>query len=62
MDKLTSNMMRPVQDLLRNSKDVSVQTIHPFTSDKEFLRFLNDLKSTISKNKGKTLTIIVSLN
>lgn len=62
MDKLTNNMMRTVQDLLKTSKDINISTISPILSDKEFLRFLSDLKSVVSKNKSKTITIIVSVN
>lgn len=61
MNKLSSNMLRTVQEMIKTSKDISISTIPPITSDREFLKFLSDLKSVVSKNKGKTLTIIVSV-
>ena len=62
MDKLSSNMLRTVQEMLRTSKDISISTIPPIASAREFLKFLSNLKTIVSKNKGKTLTIIVSIN
>lgn len=62
MNKLTSNMMKTVQDMFKNSKDISISTISPILSDGEFQRFLTDLKTIVSKNKSKTITIVVSIN
>lgn len=61
MDKLSTNMMKTVQEMLKNSKEVSITSIPPISSDKEFLKFLTELKVLLSKNKSKTVNIIVSV-
>lgn len=61
MNKLTPNMLKTVQEMLKTSKDINISTIPPIASDREFLKFLSDLKSVVMKNKGKTVTIIISV-
>lgn len=62
MEKLSTNMIKNVQEMLKSSRDLSISTISPLNSDKELTRLMSDFKQLVSKNKTKTLTIIVSVN
>jgi cobalamin biosynthesis Co2+ chelatase CbiK len=62
MNKLTTNMMKTVQDMLKDSKDISISNLPPFSSTKDFMKVLQDIKRTIDKSKGKNITIIVSID
>ena len=61
MNKVTSTMIKTVQDLIKDSNDVSISSIPPFSSTSDFLKVLQEIKRTVEKSKGKNITIILSV-
>lgn len=62
MEKLSVNMVKNIQEMLKNSRDLNISSISPINSDKELTRFTSDFKQLVSKNRNKTITVIISVN
>ncbi len=61
MARLDTAMQKTVGEVLKRSVDVTVRNLPAFASSSDALKYLNEIKTQISKNKGKDITIVVSV-
>ena len=61
MSKLDISKQKTVIEMLKNSKDVEIYNLSAFAGASDILKCMNDVKSVLTKNKGKDVTIITSV-
>ena len=60
MARLDTAMQKTVGEMLKGSVDVTVRNLPAFASSSDIIKCLTEIKTQISKSKGKDMTIIVS--
>jgi hypothetical protein len=61
MPKLDTAKQKTVIEMLKNSKDVEIYNLSAFAGDSDILKCMSDVKTVLTKNKGKDVTIITSV-
>lgn len=61
MARLDTAMTKAVNEMLKGSADVTVRNLPAFTSSSDIIKCMNEIKTEISKNKGKNITVITSV-
>lgn len=61
MAKLDTATTKSVNDLLKESKDVTLYNLPAFASTSNIIKYLTDIKNVLNKNKGKDVTIVLSV-
>jgi len=60
MPKLDSTKAKAVNEMLKDAGDVEIYSISAFAGGSDITKCLNDVKTVLARNKGKTVTVIVS--
>lgn len=61
MKRLNTLNHKTVLDMIKDSSNVYVESITPFSSVSDVNKILGEIKSEISKSKGKDITLITSI-
>ena len=61
MPRLDTAMQKTVSEMLKGSVDVTVRNLPAFASSSDIIKCLTEIKTQISKNKGKDITVITSV-
>lgn len=61
MPRLDTSMQKTVGDMLKGSVDVTVRNLPAFASSSDIIKCLTEIKTQISKSKGKDITVITSV-
>ena len=61
MARLDNAMQKTVTEMLKDSKNVEVYGISAFAVGSEITRCLNYVKTVLTRNKGKDVTIVVGI-
>lgn len=60
MTRITSNMMRTVLDMIKDSDDISISEISPYATPTDISNAIKDITNQIKTNRKTDLTIIIS--
>jgi hypothetical protein len=60
MTRITSNMMRTVLDMIKDSDDISISEISPYVTSTDINNAIRDITNQIKTNRKTDLTIIIS--
>ena len=61
MPKLDTTMTKRINEMLKEAIDVEIYSISAFAGGSEITRCLNDVKTVLTRNKGKDVTIVVGV-
>lgn len=61
MARLDTAMQKTVGEMLKGSVDVTVRNLPAFASSSDIIKCLTEIKTQISKSKGKDITVITSV-
>lgn len=61
MPRLDTAMTKAVNEMLKDARDVEIYSISAFASGAEITRCLNDVKTVLTRNKGKDVTVVVGV-
>ena len=61
MPRLDTAMQKTVGEMLKGSVDVTVRNLPASAGTADIVKCLTEIKTQISKNKGKDITIVVSV-
>ena len=60
LTRITTNMMRTVIDMLKDSDDISISEISPYATQTDINDAIKDITNQIKISRKKDLTIIIS--
>ena len=61
MPKLDATTTKRINEILKDARDVEIYSISAFAGGSELTRCLNDVKTVLTRNKGKDMTIVVAV-
>lgn len=61
MARLDNAMQKTVTEMLRNSKDVEIYNLSAFANGSDITKCLNDVRTVLTRNKGRNLTVMVTV-
>ena len=61
MARLDSSKQKVVNQILKDSKDVEIYNSSALKSASDISKSLNDIKTALTRSKGKDVTILVSI-
>lgn len=54
-------MTKAVNEILKDARDVEIYSISAFAGGSDITKCLNDVKTVLTRNKGKDVTVVVSI-
>ena len=61
MPKLDTATTKRINEMLKDARDVEIYSISAFAGGSEITRCLNDVKTALTRNKGKDVTVLVGV-
>lgn len=61
MPKLDTTMTKRINEMLKEAKDVEIYSISAFAGGSEITKCLKDVKTVLTRNKGKNTRLIVGV-
>ena len=61
MARLDNAMTKAVNEMLKDARDVEIYSISAFAGGSDITKCLNDIRTVLNKNKGKDVTVMVSV-
>jgi bacterioferritin-associated ferredoxin len=61
MARLDTAMTKAVNEMLKDARDVEIYSISAFAVGSDIAKCLNDVKTVLTRNKGKDVTVVVSV-
>lgn len=59
MPKLDATTTKRINEILKDARDVEIYSISAFAGGSEITRCLNDIKTVLTRNKGKDMKVLV---
>ena len=59
MPKLDATTTKRINEILKDARDVEIYSISAFAGGSEITRCLNDIKTVLTRNKGKDMKFLV---
>jgi hypothetical protein len=61
MARLDNAMTKAVNEMLKDARDVEIYSISAFSDILDITKCLNSVKTVLTRNKGKDITVVVSI-